>query len=88
MLLLLIIIFLVLPSADPERKILYEIKRHKINKIYMYMHTISGKKVLYIYFMCTWYILHDVHNIYIVYIHREVYIYFLYYFTKNTYTER
>lgn len=28
------------------------------------MRTISGKKVLYIYFMCTWYILHDVHNIY------------------------
>lgn len=34
-------IFLVWPSADPEIKILYEIKRHKINKIYTYTRTIS-----------------------------------------------
>lgn len=48
LLLLIVVIFLVWPSADPERKILYEIKRHKINKIYMYTRTTSGKKVLYV----------------------------------------
>jgi len=80
MLLLLIVIFLVWPSADPERKILNEIKRHKINKIYMYI----CKRAQYVEKIIIYLYVHNIHNIYTSYIHGEAYTYFLYYFTKNT----